>query len=182
MLVVLALHTVGGVTGGVSGAAAALLGAVDGQQPEVDLVQFPLAVVKRLSRILRLAQPVDMKRRATRRGALGLWVQGGRGRRQRALPPNTSSVASTILLPRRLLKRGTRRCPSSVVALTVRGVAAWQKAELVVMVVVVHGDKSKAAGGFPVHPRSFLVWLDPSGPGIHWGAWVSTAFSLRKKI
>lgn len=96
MLVVLALHAGGGVTGGLLHAAAALLSAVEGQQPEVDLVQLPLAVVERLSRIVRLAQPVDVKRRAARRGALGLRVQGGRGRRQRALPPNTSSVAPAV--------------------------------------------------------------------------------------
>lgn len=91
----LVVHAGGGVAGGLLHAATVLLllDSVQGRRgsmpPQIVLVQLVLgAVVQKAARLLRHAQVVDVQRRAQRRRALGLRVQGGRGRRQRALPPD----------------------------------------------------------------------------------------------
>lgn len=85
----LVVHAGGGVAGGLLHAATVLLllllDSVQGRRgsmpPQIVLVQLVLgAVVQEAARLLRHAQVVDVQRRAQRRRALGLRVQGGRGR------------------------------------------------------------------------------------------------------
>lgn len=176
----LIFHPSGGVAARLLHAATVLLNSVKrrrGMLPsEIVLVQLVLAVVEKPAGLFCDVQIVDLQRGAGRRGALGLRVQGGGGRRQRALPPDTSPLAAAAVSLRQFPKHTSRRrCYIfAILAVRVRGVSILRrKVALVVKVVVDAGVCSKSQRGLPnVHPqgigRSLLLRLDPSGPGIHW--------------
>lgn len=176
---VLILYAGGGVAERLLHAATVLLCTAErrrGMLPsQVVLVQFAFAVVQETAGLFGHVQVVDLQGRAGRRGALGLRVQGGGRRRQRALPPDASPLFAAFSLgqftkntPRR------RRHIFTVLTVRVRGVAILRhKVALVVNVVIDAGVCPKSLRGFPnVHPqgigRSLLLRLDPSGPRIHW--------------
>lgn len=142
---------------------------------QVVLVQLAFAVVQETAGLLGHVQVVDLQRRAGRRGALGLRVQGGGRRRQRALPPDTSPISTAFSLGQLTKNTPRRRCHIfTVFAVRVRRVAILRcKVALVVNVVIDNGVCPESLRGFPnVHPqgigRSLLLRLDPSGPRIHW--------------
>lgn len=177
----LIFHAGGGVAGGLLHAATVLLDSVEGRRglvvpPQIVLVQLVLAAVaEEATRLLCDVQIVDLQRRARRRGALGLRVQGGRGRRQGALPPDASPLSAAFSLGQFSKNNPRRRCYIfAILAVRVRGVTVVRhKVALVVKVVVDAGVCFESLRGFPnVHPqgigRSLLLRLDPRDPRIHW--------------
>lgn len=189
----LIFHPGGGVAEGLLHAATVLLNSVERRRwmlpPEVVLVQLVLAVVQEPAGLLRDVQIVDLQRGAGGRRALGLRVQRGGGRRQRALPPDTSPRCSAAVshgqFSKHTPRRRRRRYSFAVLAVRVRGVRVQRReVALVVEVVVKAGVRSESLRGFPnVHPqgigRSLLLRLDPSGPGIHWESSSPRASSAR---
>lgn len=175
---VLVFRPRGGVAAGLLHAATVLLSGVKRRTlpPEVVLVQLALAVVQKPAGLLCDVQIIDLQRGAGGRGALGLRVQRGRGRRQRALPPDISPLSAAAVSLRQFPKHTPRRHRDVFATLPVRlrGVCVLRReVALVVKVVVDAGVCSKSLRGLPnVHPqgigRSLLLRLDPSGPGIHW--------------
>lgn len=158
----------GGVAAGLLHAAATVL--VDGVRGRGRVLRsrMALAVAKEAAGLLRV-QAVYLQGRAGGRGALGLRVQRGGGRRQRAFPPDTSPLSAAVSLRQlpehsrrwRRRRRRRRRCSSTVLAVRVGGARTLRrKAALLVKLAVRAGDCSKYWRGFPkVHP---------SDPRIHW--------------
>lgn len=177
----LIFHAGGGVAGGLLHAATVLVDSVEGRRglvvpPQIVLVQLVLAAVaEEAARLLCDVQIVDLQRRARRRGALGLRVQGGRGRRQGALPPDASPLSAAFSLGQFSKNNPRRRCYIfAILPVQVRRVTVVRhKVALVVKVVVDAGVCFESLRGFPnVHPqgigRSLLLRLDPRDPRIHW--------------
>lgn len=190
----LIFHAGGGVAGGLLHAATVLLDSVEGRRglvvpPQIVLVQLVLAAVaEEAARLLCDVQIVDLQRRARRRGALGLRVQGGRGRRQGALPPDASPLSAAFSLGQFSKNNPRRRCYIfAILAVRVRGVTVVRhKVALVVKVVVDAGVCYESLRGFPnVHPqgigRSLLLRLDPRDPRIHWNRVEATSPFTGKK-
>lgn len=140
--------------------------------PEVVLVQPALAEVYKLLPVLRHVQVVHVQRGAAGRGALGLRVQRGGGRGQRALPPDAPPLTAS---PRQFPEhepRWRRYVSAELTARVHRVRVLHRKVALVVRVVVNAGIRTQSLRGPPeMHPqridRSLLFRLDPNRPEVH---------------